>query len=169
MKPHQPSSSIHLGIAVSILMLAACSGTDSSDSAYPTLGLGYDLTSVSAGDVLEVDVQMSGMHDIYGVALDLVYDPSLLEFQDSSAGQFLGIDGVDVVFAAALENGTPGRLVAGVSRVGSAPGLDGSGSIMSMRFKVLDIDAMTENVLSPQDIHALDSRLEEIDLIVDSK
>lgn len=149
------------GFATSLLLIAACSGSEPEAFGPPSLGLSYDLSGVAAGDVLEVDVQVSGMLDAYGVALDLVYDPSTLEYQDASAGPFLGHDGGEVVFAAALENDTPGRLVAGASRVGSSPGLDGQGTVMTAQFLVL-MDSVADLGLVLDAVHVLDSNLEEV-------
>lgn len=164
MKPHQLFSSIHPGIAVPILMVAACTGTEPLDSAHPSLGLSFDQSSVVAGDVLEVDVLVSGMHDVYGVALDLVYDPSKLEFRDASSGDFLGIDGLEAVFAAALEDDTPGRLVAGVSRVGNAPGVGGSGTVLTASFMAYEDIYAEDDVVTLEEAHVLDSHLEEVSL-----
>ena len=161
MKPHQPFSSIHVGIAVSILMLAACSGTDSLDSAQPTLGLSYDLSGLNVGDVLEVEVQVSGMHDVYGVALDLVYDPSLFEYQNATSGPFLSRDGGGMVFAAALEDESPGRIVAGVSLVGSSPGVSGHGVVMTVDLLIRE-GLATDDTLSLEAVHVFDSKLDDI-------
>lgn len=102
-----------------------------------TLGLQYDTAGASVGDRIEVVVEVGNVTDLYGVALDIVYDPAVYRYVSAERGDFLSSDDRKTNFAAALEDGFEGRLVMGVSRIGDVEGLDGTGPVMTASFELL--------------------------------
>ncbi|HEX3531291.1 MAG TPA: cohesin domain-containing protein [Thermoanaerobaculia bacterium] len=98
------------------------------------LWLTPDRTQVAAGDHLTVAVQVSAQREISHLPLTLTYDPALLAFEAAAAGDFLGAPGTAQVMADAS---TPGTLVLGASRLGSAPGVSGEGTVAVLTFRAL--------------------------------
>ncbi len=90
---------------------------------------------VNVGDVFAVDLTIDAVTDLYGVALDLLYDSDLLQVVDAEPGTHgvqpdvlestvLAEDGLYVtILRAALEDGEAGRLVLGLTRDGQVPGV----------------------------------------------
>ena len=125
-----------------ILMVPSCgveqaSVENSEPEKVTTLGLEYEAVDAAVGDQVEVIVQVGNVSDLYGVALDVVYDPAVYKFVSAAKDDFLASDGRDINFAAALEDGYEGRLVMGVSRIGDVDGLAGTGAVMTARFELL--------------------------------
>ena len=80
---------------------------------------------------LTVEVRAAQVTGLYALAFDLDYPAAALRYQSASAGTFLGSSGQ--VSMQVVES-TSGHLVVGVSRLGSVPGVDGSGVVMSLVF-----------------------------------
>jgi len=142
MKVLRHVSTVLLPVAIVLSLVVAC-GAEQPAKETPepekatTLGLEYDASKVAVGDEVEVVMQVANVKDLYGVALDLVYDPAVYKYISASKGDFLSSDGKNNNFAAALEDGFEGRLVMGVSRVGEVKGVAGTGAVMTARFEVL--------------------------------
>jgi len=91
---------------------------------------------VAAGIQLAVALQGEAMADLYGIALDLVYDPEYLAVVDADPttdgvqpkveeGTILNENGATLtLLRAALEDGKQGRLVVGLTRSKTATGVD---------------------------------------------
>ena len=100
------------------------------------LALVADLSDVSVGDTVEVEILVSDVEDLYGVALDVVYPAEVFSFYSCVEGEVLGRDGLETNQAFALESGEEGRLVVGLSRLGLVDGIDGSGRVAVCHFEV---------------------------------
>ncbi len=128
-------------VILGVLTLACGDELPSKEALDPetatTLGLNYDLSNVAIGDEVEVVVLVEDVEHLYGVALDIVYNPAVYKYASASTANFLSRDGENNNFAAALEDGIEGRLVMGISRIGTVEGLAGSGPVMTARFEVL--------------------------------
>ncbi len=115
-----------------------------------------------------VDVSVSSVTDVYGVAFDIVFDPLSLEVVDADPGT----DGIQPFAAeggilnegggvlsaslAALEDGGQGRLVVGLSRLGGVSGATVAGGevLVSFKFRSLSEGAAS---LSIENNAAMDS------------
>ncbi len=87
-------------------------------------------------EAFSVKVVLDHAEDLYGAALDVIYDPEFLEVADVNAdiegiqpgiieGDLLNREGRDVtLLQAALEDDTPGTLVIGITRSGDVIGVD---------------------------------------------
>ncbi len=80
---------------------------------------------------LVLDVRAVGVQELYGVSFDLRV-PTLLRFAGRTQGTFLSADGTATAFQV-VENPT-GNLVIGLTRLGNAQGVSGSGLLMSLQF-----------------------------------
>jgi len=88
------------------------------------------------GGEFRVDISVDGASNLYGLAFDLNYDASTLTPVDSAPledgiqpkvteGSILNSNGQDAtIFQVALEDGTPGKLVIGLTRSGNISGVD---------------------------------------------
>jgi len=98
-------------------------------SSGPGIVLGQGAATTSSS--LTVEVRAAQVTGLYGLAFDLDYPAAAVRYQSAAAGPFLGASGQ--VSMQVVES-TPGHLVVGVTRLGSLPGVDGSGVVMSLVF-----------------------------------
>lgn len=110
----------------------------------PTPGAGITFTAASPGPgvvlaqgaattatSLTVEVRAATVTGLYGVAFDLDYPSATVRYQSFSAGEFLGTSSQ---VSAQVAESAPGHLVVGVSRLGSLPGMSGSGVLLRLVF-----------------------------------
>jgi hypothetical protein len=88
-------------------------------------------TGATGGSDLDLAVQASEVTDLYGVAFDLGYPASVLDFEGASQGDFLAQGGFQVSLQVAEETG---NLIVGITRLGAVPGVSGSGTLATLRF-----------------------------------
>ncbi|MEW5807662.1 MAG: cohesin domain-containing protein [Acidobacteriota bacterium] len=88
-----------------------------------------------SGDSFTVDVVITDVNGVYSAAFDLVYDGTILDYLNSTEGNFLKKDGASTSF---IVDPQTGRLVVGASRLGQVGGVDAVGNevLMSIAFKV---------------------------------
>ncbi|MBI4866406.1 MAG: hypothetical protein HY816_05600 [Candidatus Wallbacteria bacterium] len=102
----------------------------------PGAELAVTAPNVAVDRTFQIDVTVRGAQDLYGAALDLSYDPTVVSVVDRDAnprngiqpsvweGAFLGAGGSrPTVLASALENDRQGRLVLGLVRKGPVLGV----------------------------------------------
>ena len=94
------------------------------------------------GNVLTVSLTAKGLLEpVYGVAVELTYDPEVFRYLDYQPGAFLENSSKEAGSQrcrASLQDGQPGRLVLGASRLGQMAGTTAdTGNIMTMRFSGL--------------------------------
>lgn len=100
----------------------------------PTGGTGSGISlagTATTATNLVVEVRANSVQDLYGVAFDLSFPSTLLRLDTSTRGAFLGDEGNTTL---ALVQPTPGNLVVGLSRLGTLPGVSGSGVLLTLRF-----------------------------------
>lgn len=73
--------------------------------------------------------------DLYGYAVDISFDPTVVAFDSAEAGDFLEAPG-STVSTQVTEQPT-GTLVIGQTRVGAFPGVSGSGTLLTLKFRSL--------------------------------
>ena len=137
------------GLVVCLAQSCAVEQPESQDPGteqVTTLALQHETAGANVGDQIEVAVQVENVTDLYGVALDIVYDPAVYKYVSSARGDFLASDGREINFAAALEDGFQGRLVIGVSRIGDVEGLEGTGPVMTASFELLCEDCVEKEL-----------------------
>ena len=80
---------------------------------------------------LFLDVRATSVTNLYGVSFDLRV-PTLLRFTGRTQGTFLSAGGVQTSFQ--VTESPAGNLVVGLTRLGGADGVDGSGVLMTLQF-----------------------------------
>lgn len=131
---------------IGVMLLAACSGGGgggSSGPTAPTPGIRYTSSGSTAADsivlaegagstatTLRLEVRAQQVTDLFGVGFDVVYPTNVLSFASATEGPFLG--GTSTSFQ--ITETTPGRLVVGVTRLGTAGGVSGSGVLVNLVF-----------------------------------
>lgn len=91
-------------------------------------GPGTDLNN------LVLEVRANSVQDLYGVAFDLRYPNTILRYDSATSG-FLNNGGAQVSLN--LVEPSPGTLVVGYTRLGTAPGASGSGVLLTLRFSAV--------------------------------
>lgn len=92
-------------------------------------------------------VSLSDVTNLYGVSLNLSYDPALFEFVTVTEGGFLKQDGKSTSFMHAV-NAAEGRVTVGMTRLGGVGGVSGSGGLFSAVFKAKGEGTA---IITPQD------------------
>lgn len=115
----------------------------------PTAGVTFDPSGISGPQTLTLrrspastdrrlvlELFAEQVTDVYGVAFDLRYPTSVLEFTAIVEESFLGADGtVDTTLQ--IAESPAGNLIAGLTRLGRAPGASGSGVLLTLEFRVV--------------------------------
>ncbi len=94
---------------------------------------GVDTTDLTSRFVVEV--RANDVEDLYGVSFDLQYPTDLLTWRrgNFTEGSFLD-EGGAVETEILIDRRPAGNLVVGISRLGDAPGVSGSGLLFSLEF-----------------------------------
>lgn len=92
-------------------------------------------SQVAIGEPVVLEVGVGTLvTDLYGMALDVQYDPLVLEFVSAQhVSQFLG----QAQGYQEFKNGQPGRLVLAVTKAGEVPGDAGQGTLLRLLFRSL--------------------------------
>jgi len=138
-----------------------CSGTTAPTPDKVTLGC-----PAPGVNSIAVVVHLGGpttSSDIYGLQFDLVFDPTVVQFEPPAMeGSFLNRDGAATVLQAGEMQGDPGRLIVAISRQAVPNGLQASGAdqiVMTLPFRGIAAGSTT---LGFQNAAAVDSNLQPI-------
>lgn len=117
----------------------------------------YDLPDEPWYWVLSETTGDYNVSDLYGVALDIWYDPSVISFVSMDASQgFLS----SAQLAYSFRNSTPGKLVVALSLEGTTPGVNGSGNILTLTFRA---ETPGTSTILLHDLHIYDSTGNKLD------
>ena len=100
----------------------------------PLLSLSTIPNIVKAGKEITLTVSVDRIEGLYSAPFYLIYDPSLLEFIKASEGNFLKKDGKQTTFFQ-VNNPETGQVIIGLSRLGQAGGVTGSGTLATFTFR----------------------------------
>ena len=89
---------------------------------------------ISIGEEVQVQVVVSNAENLFAAPFYFYYNPTALTLEMVSEGNFLNQDGGNTVFLKSVDP-TQGRIIVGLSRLGSAPGMSGSGALATITFK----------------------------------
>jgi general secretion pathway protein D len=93
--------------------------------------------SYRVGDRVIVEVRIDGATNVGSVPFHLKYNRAVLEFAPPAVqGPFLSADGTNTVFLA-NDVGGGGEIVVGLSRLGGAEGVTGSGTLATFQFQAI--------------------------------
>ncbi|HJQ98394.1 MAG TPA: cohesin domain-containing protein, partial [Candidatus Polarisedimenticolaceae bacterium] len=102
-----------------------------------TVRLTPNLPSYRVGDRVIVEVRIDGGTNVGSVPFHLKYNRAVLEFAPPAVqGPFLSADGTNTVFLA-NDVGGGGEIVVGLSRLGGAEGVTGSGTLATFQFQAI--------------------------------
>jgi hypothetical protein len=91
---------------------------------------------VTVGEQVSILVRIDFAHDVAHAPFHVVFNSEVLRFVAGDEGTFLSNDGRPTAFfAAPTSEGS--RVVVGLSRLGSVPGVGGSGDLCVLRFDVI--------------------------------
>lgn len=157
--------------AACLLLAAACGGggggggptappppaagvtfTPSGPSGPGTISLRSSPTGTDSRLVLELFAEE--VADVYGVAFDLRYPTSVLEFDAIVEETFLGSDGAADTTLQIAES-PAGNLIVGLTRLGPVGGATGSGVLLTLEFRVVssgqgDLSFIGNEALDPE-------------------
>ncbi len=101
---------------------------------------------VNANSEFSLVLTIDSVSDLFGVAFDLDFDPSLVSYIDVDEGTFLS-EGCQTSLMTA-EN-PPGKLIVGLTRLGSScGGVSGSGALMTFHFQSLSQEGISNFTFS---------------------
>jgi hypothetical protein len=85
-------------------------------------------------------LKVKGGSNVFGAAVEITYDSSLISYFSAAEGTYLKQDGNDTIFASSLNIDTSGNkqegiLLIGCNRRGNAPGANGDGVLATMIFR----------------------------------
>ncbi len=91
------------------------------------------------GDIFTINVQTDNANDVLSYGFDVLYDDTVLQYVSAQEGTFLNENGtVSTSFQEGLENGNPGKIVVGSSRLTSPQsGTSGFGTLFELTFQAL--------------------------------
>jgi len=123
------------------LLVSACSDSPEGTQRPPTVpsvSMSVSSESVNQGDILEIEINVSDLAGVSYAAFDLSYDHSVIEYISAKEGAFFNRGKFESTkILVALENGTPGQLVIGITRLGSIGEISGRGTVVTLSFKAV--------------------------------
>jgi len=96
-----------------------------ANSLYLASGTGTTATT------LVLELRANQVTDLYGVAFDLTYPATQLQFVRATAGPLLNNGAVQAAVS------SPGTLIVGGTHLGSTPGATGSGVVLTLEFSAV--------------------------------
>lgn len=105
----------------------------------------------SQGTIFTRTVEIKDTQGVFFAAFDLTYDPAVIEFIDAMEGTFLNKNGSNpTAFHATLQNGTQGRIVIGMTRLGQIGDVSGSGTLLTLSFRAVGAGTTTLAFSNPK-------------------
>ena len=103
-------------------------------------------------DSFTLTLTANSVTDLFGYALDIVFDTTMIALANSQFGIFLDAEGITVT--SQMIQSTPGTLIIGQSRVGAVAGVTGSGALLTLDFTAVTAGSTT---IAIQNAGAFDS------------
>ena len=98
----------------------------------PATGISIGSGAGSTTTTLILEIRANSVNNLYGVAFDLRYPSNLLQLVQASSGPFLGSPNLQ-----SSPGPTPGTVLVGLSKLGTAAGSSGSGVLMTLEFRAI--------------------------------
>lgn len=139
------------------LMIQGCGrgggGGEQTPTSQPTMAkvsVSPPTGTVNKGDTITRTVEVQNIGNTFYVAFDLSYDPKVVAYVDAEEGSFLSRNEPDSTnFQAALENGTQGKVVFGLTRLGGRE-VSGSDRLLTLHFKAVGFGTTSISFSSPK-------------------
>lgn len=95
-----------------------------------------------SGDIVSVSTYVSDASDLYAYGFEINYPKEFLSFISAQEADFLKSDGTGTAFNSGLKDSIEGTVIVGNARLKNPPkGLDGSGKLFDLNFKVISTAA----------------------------
>lgn len=129
-----------------VFILMLCAGVASAEV---TLSLQGPSSPVAVGGQFDVDVNITGVSDLFAFQFDIGFDPAFASALLVTEGPFLGAGGATFFIPGAIDNiGGSVTFTAG-TLTGMGPGVTGNGMLARLRFRALTEGAGNFSLLSP--------------------
>jgi hypothetical protein len=112
-----------------------------SDNADATTNSIVLVMTATGTDSFTLTLTANSVTDLFGYALDIVFDPTAITLASSQFGAFLNAEGITVT--SQMTQTTPGTLIVGQSRVGAVAGVTGSGALLTLDFTTIAAGSTT--------------------------
>lgn len=162
-----------LMVLLSLPLLQACGGGEvtSETASSPGTFIPYSKIlvtppsgEVASGETFERSITIESSDLAFFAAFDMTYDPNLVEFVGAEEGIFLNRNGTDpTFFQAALQNGQPGRLTVGLTRLGPIGNVSGGGELVTLTFRALNPGTTILAFSSPRGLKGSENQNSQID------
>ena len=122
-----------------LLTLYGCDGGPNGGPKPPSVKVSTaPENAVSSGAIITSTVEVQRVGESFYAAFDLTYNPDVIQFVEGAEGTFLSQEGLDATsFQVALEDGEPGRLTVGLTRIGPIGEVSGTGTLLTLTFKAV--------------------------------
>jgi hypothetical protein len=139
---------IYLASGRRVATIRTTAGTTNAIPSGESAALKIDPTSiaVATGRTFVLNGLLSRGQDIASLAIQIDYDPKLLQFVGASEGAFLGNDGQQVVLAQ-RDDPLTGVLKISAQRPPGSPGISGDGPVFTLSFQGLTKGTGTVSIL----------------------
>ena len=118
-------------LVVAVVFLSSPAFSDAILSVQPSV------TTANPGDVFSINIDVSGVTDLYAFQFDLTFDPSILSGLDTSEGSFLPQGGSTIFIPGAIDNVVGTVTFTADTLAGLGPGASGDGTLASLLFQSL--------------------------------
>lgn len=102
--------------------------------------------SLQAGTPLTLNLQVDNAADLFGAPMRLKWDPKVLRLNDVTRGPLLASDGQQPIFTRNIRN-DEGEAVVVLNRAAGAPGVSGSGTLLTLTFQAVGKGSTAVSVL----------------------
>lgn len=140
-------------------LLAAILVAPAAYAATPTLSFVVTPSTGVVGNVVDVDVRISDVSDLYAYNFSLLFNPALLQVASVKEGGFMSAAGETYFFEGWTDNASGKVDYVANTMLGAVPGVNGGGGLAHFKFNVLGAGSST---LSFADVLFLDSASNEV-------
>jgi hypothetical protein len=143
------------------IIIAIIAFSVSTSQANTTLKMVLPLDKVTSGGTFTLNVEVSEVTNLYGVAFDVLFDMQIVKVLDVNEGTFLNKNGTQTELNSSIDN-EHGKVIIGISRLGQVGGVTGSRTLCSISFKT--IGNWGKRTLKFENVTLKDSVLDKIDI-----
>ena len=118
-------------LVVAVVLLSSPAFSDAILSVQPSV------TTANPGDDFSINIDVSGVTDLYAFQFDVTFDPNILAFSLITEGSFLPGGGSTVFIPGTPDNVAGTLTFTADTLVGSISGVDGSGTLATLFFQAL--------------------------------
>lgn len=115
-------------------------------------------SALKAGAPLTLNLQIDNAADLFGAPMRLKWDPKVLRLNDVSRGALLAADGQQPIFTRNIRN-DEGEAVVVLNRAAGSPGVNGSGTLVTLTFQAVGKGSTAVSVL---DLSLRNARMEQM-------